>query len=112
MPSQFDNILDEMGLDPEEVEWHDLSLCSGYPIENNKQDVFFDKYESDTETAKAVDEMCLTCPVIKQCFFQGLNNGESGVYGGVYWNGAGKPDKNKNAHKSDETWQEIYRRVK
>lgn len=111
MSSQFDRILDEMGLDADEVEWHDLALCNGVPIKTHKDDIFFDKYESDVEAAKATDQMCLHCPVMKPCFFQGLS-GESGVYGGVYWNGAGKPDKNKNAHKTDEVWQEIYRRVK
>ena len=37
--------------------------------------------------------------------------GQHGLYGGVYFNGAGKPDKNKNSHKTDAVWSEIYRRV-
>lgn len=99
------SLLEELGLDPADFEWHDLALCKGMPF-----DSFYEDYESDVEVAKAVDEACLSCPVMKECFFKG-GEGEHGVWGGVYWNGSGKPDKNKNAHKTDETWQEIYDRV-
>jgi len=99
------SILDELGIDPDEFKWQDLSLCANLPTE-----YFYDKYESDREIAKATDQACLTCPVISQCFFAGAQ-GESGVWGGVYWNGSGKPDKNKNSHKTDEVWDMIRRRV-
>lgn len=105
------SLLDEWGIDPDDFEWHDIALCAGTPIPNHKEDIFFDKYEAEVETAKAADQLCLHCPVMKQCFFEGMD-GKFGLYGGVYWNGAGKPDKNKNSHKTDEQWEEIYRRVK
>jgi hypothetical protein len=99
------SLLDELGLDPDEFEWTDLALCQGMPT-----NLFYEDYEQDSETAKATDEACLRCPVISQCFFRGSKN-EHGVWGGVYWNGSGRPDKNKNAHKNDNVWQEIYDKV-
>lgn len=102
-------ILDELGLDPAELEWQDLALCRG-AVTSPEDDIFFDRYESDIETARAADQMCLHCPVIRQCFFSGPSAGP-GLRGGVYWNNAGKPDKNKNAHKTEEVWNEIHTRV-
>lgn len=99
------SLLEELGLDPTEFEWHDLALCQGMPT-----NMFYEDYEQDDETAKAVDEACLRCPVISQCFFKGAES-QHGVWGGVYWNGSGKPDKNKNAHKKPEIWDEIYDKV-
>jgi hypothetical protein len=104
------SLFDELGLDPEDFEWRDLALCKAYKIENAAQDIFFDRYESDPEAAKAADEMCLHCPVISECFFAGAN-GQYGVWGGVYWNGSGKPDKNKNSHKTEEVWDDIRAKV-
>lgn len=104
------SLWDELGLDPQDFEWRDLSLCRNMQIESPAEDAFFDAYESDPEAAKATDQMCLHCPVLKNCFFEGAG-GQYGVWGGVYWNGAGKPDKNKNAHKTDEVWDEIRMRA-
>lgn len=103
------NILDELGLDPAEFAWQDLGLCRG-TVTSPDNDIFFDRYESDVESAKAADQMCMACPVIKQCFFEGAKGGV-GVRGGVYWNGSGKPDKNKNAHKTEDVWDTIRERV-
>ncbi len=107
--SSQSSLLDELGLDPDEFDWDDLGLCRG-TVTSPDDDIFFDKYESDTESARSADEMCLRCPVIRQCFFEGAK-GRAGVWGGIYWNGSGKPDKNKNSHKSDETWARIHQRV-
>lgn len=98
-------ILDELGLDPENFDWQDLALCANIPTE-----VFYDLYESSKESAKAADQACLHCPVMRQCYNAGAN-GEYGVWGGVYWNGSGSHDRNKNSHKTDEIWEEINRRV-
>lgn len=100
------SLLESLGVDAEEFEWHHLALCQKMPTE-----LFYDKYESDQETAKAVDSICASCPVQRECFFAGSEDGEYGVWGGVYWNGSGKPDKNKNAHKTPEIWDEIHRAV-
>lgn len=99
------SILDDLGIDPDEFEWQDLALCSQMPTS-----VFYEDYESSDDSARATDQACLRCPVMKQCFFAG-SDGEHGVWGGVYWNGAGVPDTNKNSHKTEEVWLEIRRRV-
>ena len=96
------NLLEQLGLDPETFTWHDLAACVG--IEN--ADIFYDRYETDKRTAKQVDEMCLHCPVMKQCAQAGMN-GETGVWGAVYWNGNGKPDASKNEHKTEDVWWRI-----
>jgi hypothetical protein len=95
------SLLEELGLDPENIEWFQLALCDGMEIV-----WFYDSYESDQEIAKAVDDHCLHCPVIKECGLRGMN-GEYGVWGGIYWAGNGKPDKAKNNHKTPEVWATI-----
>lgn len=95
------NLIEQLGLDPENLRWQQLSLCAGSEI-----NWFYDLYESDTEHARAIDQMCLSCPVIKECGLQGAE-GEYGVYGGIYWAGNKRPDKAKNAHKSEEVWKMI-----
>lgn len=104
------SLFDELGLDPEDFEWRHLSLCRSINMETPDDDVFFDRYESDEEAAKATDQICLHCPVISECFFAGAE-GQYGVWGGVYWNGSGKPDKNKNSHKTEDVWDEIRTKV-
>lgn len=90
-----------MNLDPDELEWTDLSLCRGSDTQ-----VFFEEYERSTSLAEQVDEMCLRCPVFKQCTDFAEKKGEHGVWGAVYYTG-GKIDKYKNQHKTPEVWQRI-----
>lgn len=99
--------LESLGLDPETFTWHDLALCDGV----DEPDLYFDKYESDKTVAKQIDEMCLHCPVMKQCAQTGMERGEKGVWGAIYWNGAGNPDANFNAHKTEEVWEKIRERM-
>lgn len=100
------SLLDELGIDPEEFTWHDLALCQGMDPE-----LFFTKYEADEEVAKQTDQACLSCPVFAECAAAG-QDGQHGVWGAIYWNGSGKPDKNRNAHKTPEVWNEIAERLK
>lgn len=93
--------LDALGIDPETLEWQDLSLCHGSPTE-----LFFDEYESNENVAKMVDEMCMACPVRKQCLKIGVENSEWGVWGGVFLV-SGKADPNRNDHKTPEVWEDI-----
>src|SRR6187431_1381259 len=92
-----------LGIDPEEFTWQNLGLCVG----TDKPTHFYEDYESDVEVALQVDQMCLSCPVMAACAKAGMENGETGVWGGIYWNGSGKPDKARNAHKTDAVWAEI-----
>lgn len=100
------SLLESLGIDPEEFEWHHLAAC-----QHVNPELFYDEYEREPEVARAADSVCLGCPVIADCWFAGKQNGEYGVWGGVYWNGSGKPDKNKNSHKTQEVWDEIAKKV-
>lgn len=104
-------ILEQLGLDEDFFQWHDLALCRGTKITGPEDDTFYDRYESDPIVARNQDQMCLNCPVIAQCFFAGAESKEEGVWGGVYWDGRGKPDTVKNAHKTPEIWEQIYDKV-
>ena len=95
------NILNKFQNDSEDIVWQDLAACLG--IDTN---LFFDKYESDINIAKAIDQCCLSCPVMAMCREAGIENNEYGVWGGVFLS-SGLMDKMKNAHKTKEVWKQI-----
>lgn len=97
--------LSVLGIDLEELEWQDLALCENMPT-----NWFYDDYESDVQVANTVDEACLSCPVLAQCLQRGTENGEWGVWGGIYLT-SGKPDKNRNSHKSTDVWGQLRERI-
>lgn len=105
MSKDLSNILSVLGLDPIDLTWHDLAMCKGTDRED-----FYDKYESSESVAKTTDQMCLSCPVLQECLKAGVENGEYGVWGGVYLT-AGRADPNRNAHKTKEVWKELRARV-
>lgn len=98
------NILNSLGIDENDLDWKDLAICKG--IETN---LFFDKYESDINIAKNIDEMCISCPVSSFCYEFGTKNKEEGVWGGVYLS-TGLVDKSKNLHKTSDTWKKIKKK--
>ena len=98
------NILNDLGVDQEDFEWWHLGLCRG--MDTN---LFYDKYESDSNIAKSIDEACLSCPVIKMCYDAGVDNEEYGVWGGVYLN-AGSINRSRNTHKDQETWKRLKKK--
>jgi len=85
--------------------WKDSAACLG--LDTN---IFFEKYEEDQAVAVVVDNICLTCPVIIDCFNHGTTNGEWGVWGGVYLVD-GEINAIKNAHKTPEIWKELLAAV-
>lgn len=99
------DVLRELGIDLDELEWQDLALCDGMPT-----NMFYDDYEADSNVAKVVDEACLSCPVMVQCLTRGMDNKEWGTWGGIFLV-SGKPDKNRNAHKTAEVWRMIKERI-
>lgn len=101
----YDVLRTLLGIDPEELEWQDLALCPDTPT-----NLFYDEYESDEQVAKMIDEMCLSCPVMQQCLERGMDNGEWGTWGGIYLT-SGRPDANRNAHKTQETWDQIREKI-
>jgi hypothetical protein len=98
------DILNDLGIDQDEVDWSDLAVCKG--MDTN---LFYEKYEADQNIAKNIDEMCLSCPVMKMCYESGTSNTEYGIWGGIYLN-AGVIDKSRNLHKTQETWKRLRRK--
>lgn len=90
-----------LGLDADDLTWQDLAICTGQPIGR-----FHEGYESNQRTARITDAMCLSCPVRKECLQAGIEGNEWGVWGGVFLVN-GRMDATKNAHKTQETWDEI-----
>ena len=95
------SILNDLGIDKDNFYWFDLAICKG--MDTN---LFFDKYEVDSNIAKNIDEACMSCPVSKICFQYGSDGNEYGVWGGVYLS-AGLIDSSKNTHKTPEIWKKI-----
>ena len=95
------NILDELGIEKDNINWWDISACKG--MDTN---LFYDTYENDINIAKNIDEACMSCPVLKMCYQSGVDNDEYGVWGGVYLN-SGQIDKSKNLHKTKEVWKRL-----
>lgn len=103
--SEAASALTILGIDLDDLEWQDLSLCPG--MDTN---LFYDGYESDENVAKMVDELCLSCPVMKQCLERGIENNEWGVWGGIYLT-SGKQDINRNSHKTPDVWEQIREKI-
>jgi len=99
------SILNDLGIDKDEFDWFALAICRG--MDTN---LFFDKYETDINIAKNIDEACLSCPVAKICYQTGVENDEYGVWGGVYLN-SGSFDNSKNTHKTPDVWKKIKKNV-
>ena len=102
------DILDFLGIDPDDLKWYHLAACAG-SVTSVNNDVFFDVYESDTVSAIQTDQMCLHCPVATECLLDGLKNKETGVRGGIYLNN-GRVDKKFNEHKTPEVWKALRKK--
>lgn len=100
------NLLKLLGLDESFFVWKDAAACKGMDVEN-----FFDIYEKDPITAAAMDERCITCPVMVECGTFAQKHNQEGLWGAIYWNN-GRPDEKRNEHKSKETWEKIYKEYK
>jgi hypothetical protein len=85
--------------------WKDDALCLG--LDTN---IFFEKYEDDTDSRTMVDSLCSTCPVARQCFAVGVSGKEWGVWGGVYIE-SGEISREFNKHKSKEDWSSTWKKL-
>jgi hypothetical protein len=95
------SILKALGIDEEDVKWYHLAACK-----NMRINWFYDDYENDKILAAATDEVCIACPVAKQCLKEGVSTKEFGVRGGVFLD-LGRVDKQINSHKTKETWSRL-----
>lgn len=85
--------------------WRERSQCL-----NLDTNMFFDRYEEDTDLRYAIDDLCKKCPVRKECLADAVTMREWGVRGGVYLEG-GKLSKEFNSHKNQQDWFEIWKSV-
>ena len=103
------DLLDELGLEEDHVEWYHLAACKNMDI-----NWFYDKYEDKKEDpnrvhAKQVDDICLSCPVAAQCLLDGVESKGYGVWGGIYLN-LGRVDRDMNEHKTPEIWKALKKK--
>lgn len=96
-----------LGVDRSEFSWKDLAACRNMNPTSPEDDWFFDVYETNKDAARAVDQICMSCPVQKICAAHGRDNRLEGVWGGVYWTPGGKPDAARNNHKTQDDWKEL-----
>lgn len=78
----------------EEERWKLDGNCVNDPV-----DLYFDLYEDYPEAAAQVDNICAECPLKAKCFTYGVENDETGVWGGKYLV-LGKYSRSRNSHKS------------
>lgn len=86
-------------------EWYTQAACREFDVS-----LFFESYEQDADMARTMDALCLSCPVIKDCFEYGCETNSWGLWGAVFLV-EGKPDTSRNAHKDQETWAEVLEKV-
>lgn len=98
-------LLELLGIEPDQVSWRHFASCLGQDTE-----LWFDKYEADENVAKVTDEQCLSCPVMTECLLSAIENGEHGAWGGIFLS-SGKMDESRNAHKTEEVWEEIREQI-
>jgi len=85
--------------------WKNDGACFGYDT-----NFFFDKYEEDEQLRPAIDSLCMSCPVRKECFAIGVSNKEWGVWGGIYLEN-GEFSKEFNKHRSRADWEKTWRNL-
>ena len=110
------SLLDDLGIDPEHLEWEELAACRAAPIkefvkEGGPGHPFFEGYEGDPAIARAVDAMCESCVVKDFCAKYGKYEADEGVYAGAYLVN-GRVSESKNSHKTEEEMAEARRYFK
>ena len=106
-------LLEQLSIDPEAMSWEDWASCRGFvgtPLAEGSEETshpFFEGYEADHSQAKAIDQLCFSCPVQQACGSYGHQNRLEGVWGGVYLDSRGSVDRKRNEHKNDSDWKRI-----
>ena len=82
--------------------WKDDAVCLNYDT-----NLFFEKYEDDELLRPAIDALCSSCPVRKECFSVGISGKEWGVWGGVFLE-LGNISREFNKHKTKQDWANTW----
>jgi hypothetical protein len=85
--------------------WKENAACQAYDT-----DFFFEKYEEDLTLRPAIEELCFSCPVARECFAVGISQKEWGVWGGVYLE-HGKISREFSRHKDKAKWAETWQHL-
>lgn len=85
--------------------WKDDAICLDYDT-----NLFFDKYEEDELLRPAIDSLCMSCPVMRDCFSVGISQKEWGVWGAVYLED-GEISRLINNHKNKTIWANVWQRL-
>lgn len=101
MTQETSSVYDALGIDADSLEWQDLAICHGHDTRR-----FHEGYEESARIARTTDAQCLSCPVRRQCLQAGVEGKEWGCWGGVFLVN-GKADPTKNAHKTQDIWDQI-----
>lgn len=101
-----------LGIDIETASWNSLSACRTIDLEliTAENDIFYDAYEKTAEQAIVTDEICMRCPVTKECFEFGQDNELTGVFGGFYME-RGQVKKERNKHKTEKVAKDLAERI-
>jgi hypothetical protein len=83
--------------------WKDDARCL-----DSDTNLFFDKYEEETDLKFGIDKICSECPVKKECFSVGVSQKEWGVWGGIYLE-SGAISREFNKHKTKPVWAAIWK---
>lgn len=83
-------------------DWKDMASCLHYDV-----NIFFDKYEEEEQLRPAVEEICSSCPVMRECFATGVSQKEYGVWGGVYLEN-GKISREFGRHRTKAQWGKLW----
>lgn len=96
----------------DDLKWYHFALCQGMndlpagTKPHKHTDPFFEGYEDDSVMAGVMDGICSSCPVRRMCLKEGIENGETGLWGGVFLIN-GKMDETRNSHKTPDDWENI-----
>lgn len=82
--------------------WKDEGSCLGL-----NTNFYFEEYEDNVELRSGIDKICMSCPVRKICFANGVSGKEWGLWGGIYLEG-GEISREFNKHKSKQDWSNIW----
>lgn len=85
--------------------WKEEASCKDMEL-----DIFFEAYEENEELRPTIENICFSCPVLRQCFAVGISQKEWGVWGGVYLEN-GKVSREFGRHKSKKDWARTWQNI-
>jgi hypothetical protein len=86
-------------------DWKDSAKCLGLDTE-----LFFDQYEENKDIRQVVEGICMSCPVMKECFAVGVSQKGWGVWGGIYLEN-GEISKEFSDHRDKDSWAKTWQKL-